>query len=894
VKRYFRILGPQPERDVDEELTSHVEMHVAYLVARGRSPGDARTEALRRFGDIERVRHECERLEQQKARTMTRARIFDEFVQDVHWAFRSLGRKPAFLIVTVLALGLGIGANAAIFSVVNAYLFRPLPVRDAARLAVVAQVSRGSDVPGSVSYLNYESVRQLLPDVIDDAVLFQISAVSARLPGAGEAERLYINLVSGNYFQMLGVAPAAGAMFSADAAGRREPLVVLDYRYWQRRFHGDKAIVGQAIRLNGIPYTVAGIAERRFTGTEEMVVADAFVPITTAGLLVPGQERLLAERTWSSSRVLAHLRPGVGIAQARLALAGLAKRLKAQYPELDTGFGLVTAMETDARPDIAVSHVMPWLAAVFMALVGLVLLIACVNVANLMLARAASRQAELAVRRALGASNARLIRQLITESVVLAMLGLVVGLVLARWVTAWLSNIRLATDFPIRFDVAPDWRVVAFAGGVALLAGIVTGLAPALQSARGSLSDVLRDGARASAGRSRHRIRGALVVAQVAVSLVLLICAGLFTQSVRTAANADLGFQPSHLLLMTVDLTLQRYDSAQRDRFYATLLERARALPGVRAAGIARDLPMGGNNSSYTIFFDTDVPTVEDRRLDIYSNTVSPDYFATMALPLVAGREFTRFDADSSPHVAVINVEMARRFWPGQDPLRQGFRTTRDGPLIQVVGVVRPTKYMFLNEAPGPYVYFPVAQRPITNVTLHLRTTGDPTAVIASARAMFRTIDPDLLVFDVKTMEQHLNDGIAFLFVRLGAVLATAVGLLGLIQTIVGLYGVIAYGVSQRTREIGIRMALGADGGSVVRSVMAQGLVLTAIGLVIGLVLAFVVTRLMQGLLFGVSPTDAMTFTAATLLLLGLSALSAYLPARRASRLEPLSALRTD
>ena len=894
MKRHFRIFGPQPERDVDDELTSHVEMHVAYLVARGRPPDDARAEALRRFGDMDRVRLECESLEHQKARTMTRVRMLDEFVQDIHWAFRSLGRKPAFLVVTVLSLALGIGANAAIFSVVNAYLFRPLPVRDAGRLAVVAQVSRGDATPGNVSYLNYEDVRHLAPGVIDDAVLFQSSAVGARPRGADDAERVYIDLVSGNYFQMLGVAPEAGAMFTAEQVARKEPLVVLDYRYWQRRFHGDRTIVGAAIQLNGIPFTVAGVAEQRFTGTEEMIVADAFVPITTAALLVPREEGMLSDRTWSSSRVLAHLRPGVTIAQARGALTALANQLRTQYPEIDPGFNFVTALEVNARPDIAVANVMPWLAAVFMVLVGLVLLIACVNVTNLMLARAATRQAEIAVRRALGASNARLIRQLVTESVVLAMAGLVVGLVLARWVTAWLSNIHLATDFPVRFNVTPDWRVFAFAAGIALVAGIATGLAPALQSARGSLSDVLRDGARASAGRSRHRIRGALVVAQVAVSLVLLICAGLFTQSVRAAASADLGFQPSHLALMTVDLTLQRYDSARRDRFYATLLERARAMPGVRAAALAHDIPMGGNNSSTTIYFDTDVPTVEDRRMDVYYNVVSADYFAAMALPLVAGREFTRFDTDSSPRVAVINAEMARRFWPGQDPLRQHFRTRKDGPLLEVVGVVRPTKYMFLSEAPGPYIYYPLTQRPTSVVVLHLRTAGDPATLIAPARAMFRSIDPDLLVFDVKTMEQHLNDGIAFLFVRLGAVLATAVGILGLIQTIVGLYGVIAYGVSQRTREIGIRMALGADAGAVVRSVMTQGLVLTTIGLAIGLALAFVATRMMSGLLFGVSPTDALTFTVATVLLLALSAVSAWLPARKAARLEPLSALRTE
>jgi len=551
-------------------------------------------------------------------------------------------------------------------------------------------------------------------------------------------------------------------------------------------------------------------------------------------------------------------------------------------------------MGPNPRPDMAVVAILPWLAAGFMSLVGLGLLIACVNVANLMLARAAGRQGEIAVRRALGATNARIVRQVVTESLVLAALGLAVGLVLARGITSWLSGVRLAVDFPVRFNLEPDWRVMAFAAFVALVAGIVTGLAPALQSARGSLSDVLREGGRGSAGPTRHRLRSGLVVAQVAVSLVLLISAGLFTQSVRAAARTDLGFQPSHLALMTTDLSLQRYDSVQRQRFYRELLDGARSLPGVKSAAIARDLPMGGNNNSFSIFFETDVPTVLGRRREIFCNAVSPDYFATMALSIVVGREFTRFDTESSPRVAIINTDMAQRFWPGQDPLRQQFRLEANGPLVRVVGVVKPTKYMFLNEAAGPYVYFPISQRHASNVVLHLRTAGDPAAALAPARALIHAIDPELLVFDSKTMESHLNDGLAFLFVRLGAVLAMAVGLLGLIQTVVGLYGVIAYGVSQRTREIGIRMALGADAGTVVRAVMGQGLALTAVGLVLGLGLALVVTRLMSGLLIGVSPRDTFTFVVATLLLLLLAAISAWLPARRASRLEPLGALRSE
>ena len=893
-RRVLNVHKANPVDDVASELAFHVEIRAAELVRRGVAANNAKLEAMRRFGDFDRVRAECETLERDKTRTRSRAMMLSELLQDIRWSLRSLKRSPGFALVVVLALGLGIGSNAAIFSVVNAFLLRPLPVRDADRLIVVAQTSPGSPLPGSVSYPNFLDIRAQ-SDVLSDAVLFRGAVVSARADGWSNTERSFIDLVSDNYFATLGVKAEVGDVISTDAARRKEPLIVLDNRFWKRRFQSDPAIVGKIVRLNGTPYTVAGVVDKKFTGTEELIIADAYASISTIGLLNPGDEAQLENRNWSSSRVLGVLKPGVTVSQAQVRLKALAGRIGTQYAPEEAGIEFVIAKETSARPDIAVSHIMPWVSSVFMGLTMLVMIVACVNVTNLMLARSSARQNELVVRRALGASEMRMVRQLLTESVVLAMLGLGAGLLLAKWITGWISGIRLAIDYPVEFNVSLDWRGFGFTAAIAIAAGILTGIVPALRSGRGSLSDMLREGTRGGTGSvSRGRLQSVLVIAQVAVSLVLLISAGLFTMSVRAAARTDLGFRASNLLLMSADLAPLHIDANRKRLMYTQILEHSKMLPGVTNAALARDIPMGGNNSSLNAYFDDDIPTVKDRKLEIYTNTVSPGYFATMGLRVVKGREFTPDDRDSSARVVVINSEMARRFWPGKDPLLQKFRTSKSGLPNQIVGVVADTKYTFLNEAPQPYIYQALAQRSADNVTLHLRTLGEPTVVAASARRALQDLNPDLAVYGVRTMETHLNDGLAFLFVRFGAQVAATLGLLGLIQAIVGLYGVISYGVSQRTREIGIRIALGASQANVMHDVLSRGAKLTGTGLAIGLVIAGASMRLMQNLLFGVNATDWRMFAAAAAVLGAVAIVSAWIPARRASRMEPIIALRSE
>jgi predicted permease len=478
---------------------------------------------------------------------------------------------------------------------------------------------------------------------------------------------------------------------------------------------------------------------------------------------------------------------------------------------------------------------------------------------------------------------------------VLSVAGLALGALFGRWVIGWFGSIRLSTDLPVRFDVDPDWRVAAFTALVALIAGVATGLAPAFHGTQGGVAHTLREGGRGGgAGAARQRLRSTLVVAQVAVSLVLLVCAGLFTRSVRNATRIDLGFRPDHLLMTSTDVAFQRYDSTKGVRFYRELLERAASLPGVRSVALSESMPLGYNNNGLDLYFDEDVPHAVDNRSASDFDVVSADYFTTLGLPIVAGRGFTRFDTDSSERVIVVSEAFARTFYPGKDAVGRHVRFSKDGTPLQIIGVAHDTKHVFVNEDAKPFVYRPVTQAYRTDMTLLVRTRGDPAPMLPATRDLFRQLDRDLPVYDAKTMEQHLASGISILFMRLAAVLAAAVGLLGLVQTVVGLYGVIAYGVSQRTREFGIRMALGARASDVVSGVLRQGAILTAIGLAIGLGIALAVTRLMSRLLVGVSTTDIVTFGTAVVVLALMALVSTYLPARRAARMEPVDALRAD
>jgi putative ABC transport system permease protein len=529
-----------------------------------------------------------------------------------------------------------------------------------------------------------------------------------------------------------------------------------------------------------------------------------------------------------------------------------------------------------------------------MALVGLVLLIACANVANLMLARATARKREMAVRAALGAGRWRLVRQLLTESLLLALLGGAAGLLLALWGADWLSSLRLSLDAPITFDLSPDWRVFGFMLALALISSAAFGLVPAFRSLRLDLSVTLKEGGRTTeAGGGRRPLRHAVVVSQVAVSLLLLICSGLFLQSWRNARRTDLGFRTGNLLMLSADLRSQGYNKAGGERFYRQLLARARTLAGVRRAALAKDVPFGQSNSFVDLFLEGSV-SAKQEAISVFYNVVGADYFSTMGIPLQQGRDFTEQDNESAPKVAIASRALARKLWLGQEALGQRLRVGKDGPWVQVVGLAGDAKYLFLSDEGRPFLYLPLAQNYRGGITLHVHTAGDPAALAQALREQVRALDPDLPVYGVKTMAVHLDGGVAFSLVRLAATLTGVFALLGLVLTSAGVYGVVSYAAAQRTHEIGIRMALGAQRSDVLRLVVGQGMLPAFIGIGIGLAAALALTRALSGLLLGVTPRDPSTFLAVSLFLTMVALTASYLPARRATRVDPMTALRYE
>lgn len=889
-RRVLRIFGAAPEEDVDTELAFHLAMRTADYLRNGLPPSTARAAAEHRFGNVAGVREDCRRISVQQERRSRWIRLVTELGQDARWAARALRKRPAFTLIAAFTLALGIGANAAIFSVVNAYLLQPLPLPNASRLLAVAATSRGSDVAGNISYPNFVDLRART-DVFQDVLLFDDFLVSVRGDN-GNATREYFEAATGNSFRMLGIRTILGRGLMERDDAQRLRYIVLTYSGWRGRFAGDPAIVGKSARINGLPFTIIGVVAPGYDGLRQYLLhVDGMMPITTALALDPNGDTVLQRRRGANFRVIAMLRPGVAVGQARAALAVVGDQLRKAYPDDNPGLHFVAALETRSRPDIAVAGLMPWVAGVFMVLGGLMLIIGCVNVASLVLARTAARRTELGVRRALGASDWRVSRQIVTETMLLAGLGLIGAIPIAYGALAWLTSLHVSMDAPVRVATALDWRMVMFSVLVTVLAGLLAGLGPAWRNAHEDLHDVLKEGGRTGNGGRRTHGRNALVVGQVAVSLVLLVCAGLFVRSVGAASHLDLGFRNSNILMLQTDVSMVRYAEAQGQAFYRDLVERARALPGVRAAALNRDVPLGYDNRTADVFFDRDIG-VPDNHIDVLYNVVTPDYFTVLGYPVLEGRAFGRGDDSLAPRVAVVNSEMAHRFWPGKSAVGQQVRLEKGGPVVTIVGVVKAGKYSMLNEPLRSFMYLPFDQHYHADMMLSVLANGDAAGLVSPIRQVIHGLDPEVAPFEIKTMHAHLHDGLWFLMLRLAATLAAAIGVLGLLQTTVGVYGVQSLGVAQRSREIGIRVALGARPGQVVWSVLRRGITLSAVGIAIGVVLALGLTRTLRALLIGVGDTDAFTFALATVTLLAASLLATALPARRAARQTPTFAMR--
>ncbi len=821
-------------------------------------------------------------------------------VPDVRYGLRMLLKSPGLTIVAVLSLAIGIGANTSIFSIINGVLFRPLPhVQAPERLVAVYTSDYSGPLYGTSSYPDYLDLRGKT-DAVSDLLAYTVRPMSLSADG-GEAERILGTIASGNYFSVLGVRAAEGRTFTReeDETPEAAPVVVVSHGLWQRRFGSDPSLVGKTVTLNGHPFTVVGIAPPQFTGTLQGIAPDVWVPINM-NAQARGDREMLAGRSDRWLFLMGRLKDGTSLARARESFDAMARGLHESYPEEWSNVrgetrSLTLLPEGEARVPPQVRGALLGVAGLLMVVVLLVLLIACANVANLLLARASVRRKEIGIRLALGASRWRIMRQLLTESVLLGLLGGAAGLLVALWTIDLLMSFSPPTPVPIAVNFSPDLRVLAFTFVLSVLTGLIFGSAPALQATRPDVLSALKDeGASATGGdgRRRFKLRNLLVVAQISVSMVLLVGAGLLIRSMQNAQAINPGFRSDGVLIMTPETEIQGYTKEQGQEFYRQLMTRVEALPGVASASLAESVPLAFEGSRRGI----SVEGYERRKgedSEYHYNTVGSRYFETMGIDLAAGRSFADTDREGAPGVVIVNESFARRFWPGQNPL--GKRLSASGPqgkFLEIVGVAKDGKYNTLGEAPLPFVYFPFGQNYSPGMTLHVRTSGDPKNLLAAVRDEVRALDKNLPVSNVKTLNEHL--GGALLLPRVGAMLLGILGLLALVLAAAGLFGVMSFSVARQTREIGIRMALGAQPRDVLKLVLTEGMSLVVFGVCLGLALSFAATRLLSGFLYGVSATDPVTFALITLLLAGVALLAALLPARRATKVDPMVALRYE
>ncbi len=867
--------------DLEEEMQSHLEMQAEENRENGMDADEARYAARRRFGNATLLR--------ERSRDMWQWASLDQLTQDLGYAFRTMRRSPGFTAVVVLTLALGIGANTAIFSLVNAVLLRSLPVERPEELVrIEVRTERGKRTAFSFPF--YENLRDRNQAL---SGLFARQPVSLSLSDGSHTERVIGELVTGNYFGVLGVGAAAGRLIGLEDDRQRDghPVCVLSYDYWQRQFGGDPSVIGRTLLLNGRGFTIIGVSERAFSGTEPGYIPDIRLPMSMHRQATLSKQDVLSDRRNRWTQMIGRLKPEVSFEQARAALEVTVNQISSEYNDTPEGGRVTLLSARQGFGFLRARFEQPLL--ILMAVVGLVLLIACANLANLLLARSSARRKEIAVRLAVGASRSRIVRQLLMESLALALSGGAIGAIAAVWTVKGLLRLAPKPFFNrLELGIAPDWRVFGFAFIVAVAAAIIFGLAPAIQSTRVELTSALKEAAGRAAGRLAFR--KALVVVQVGVSLVLLVAAGLFLGTLRRLRALDPGFHPEHVLLMSLNPRLNGYSDTATGAFYDRLMERAAALPGVRSASLAQSAPL--SNSFWMTDFSTgDYRPKPGETMAVYRNVVGPDYFKTLQIPVLLGREFVRADAGQAPRVAIVSEALARRFWPDQNPVgkRVAFSTGGDVRYnVEVVGVVRDTKYYSMREEPRQIAYTPLAQGQPGGATLLVRTANDPRRAITALRAEIAALDRNLPVFDVTTLAAQVDDSLAI--ERLMAALSGCFSVLALVLAGVGLYGVVAFSVRRRTQEIGVRIALGAGRGDILRLVLRETATMAALGLAAGLATAAILTRIIAGLLFGVMERDPGVFAGMALLLALVALLAGWLPARRAARIAPTEALRYE
>jgi putative ABC transport system permease protein len=817
--------------------------------------------------------------------------LFQTALQDARYALRLLRRSPAFTCIAALSLAIGIGANTTIFSVANALLLRPLPgLTRADRLVDIGRTQNGHGFD-TTGYPNYRDVRERTT-LLSGVYAIRLEPLAMSLSAAGGAERVYGTLVSGNYFSVLGTRAVRGRLFTdADDKPESAAATVISYELWQRSFAGNASIVGKTITITGKPYAVIGIAPAGFQGTT-LLRSDLWLPLSAQDAQGAGGADMFTDRRVVWLAMGGRLKDSVTLQQADAELRSIGVALAREYPDANANRGLRVA--ASAMVPGRISFVAAFL-GLLMAIVGLVLAIACVNVAGMMLARASARRREIAVRLAMGAGRGRLIRQLLTETTVLFSVGCLAGLLLTQWLTSLLLSVLPQIPFPLGLEIGVDWRVVSFAVGISLVAAVLSGLAPALQSSRPNLVPSLKaDGL--DGGPSRLRLRNAFVVGQVTLSLLLVLAAGLFLRALGHAAAIQPGFDQSNVDVVTLDFSLAGYDDAAGQRFARNLLERATALPGARSAVLAIDLPLDGDRMSLGMLRVPGTPR-DDTRQDVAPtdwNIVTPGFFRSLDVRLLRGRDFSESDTATSPRVAIVNEALARQFFGTSDPIGRSLEVDMpfggSGDRLTIVGVAANAQMISLGGDATPYVYVPFAQHYNPRMSLLVKTAGG--TVIPQVRALVREMNSNLPVTTAMPLTEVTAIGL--IPQRIAASVAGTLGIVGLLLAAIGIYGVTSYGVSRRTREIGIRMALGADRRAVVRLVLRQAMHLAAIGVAIGLAAGAAASQLLRSLLLGISAIDPVTFGGAALLFSVIALAASYVPARRATRVDPMVALRTE
>jgi predicted permease len=875
------------DREFSAELETNLQFHIEDSLRSGMSPAQARREAIMKLGGLEQTK---EAYREQKGLP-----VLETLLQDIRFAARMLRKNPGITFVVVLTLALGVGANTAIFGLVNGLLLQRLPVPSAEQIVALV-IQSGSSSLGALgfSYPQFVEFREQTAPVCE--VFGSATAWRLNFTAEGRSDTLTIGGVSSNYFSALGVKPALGRLvLPGEGEHPGEPtILVLSYSFWQRRFGGDPQVIGKQARVGGKQATIVGVMEKEFRGQFTVFEMDAYAPLSTVF------DQSSANNFWNSRDihlmlVLGRMKPGVTIAQGQSRFDVISRRLAAQYAVTDKDLSVRVMDERLSRPIPYANNAFIVFSGLFLILGALVLLLACTNIANILMARASVRQREMAIRAALGGARYRLLRQMLTETMLTALLGGIAGVTLGAGLSRLASSTHLS-NIPIRLGFGFDWRVFVYALAAVVLTAVSAGLSPALRATRADVNTVLHQGGRADAGgKARHKVRGDLMAAQVAGSLMLLIVAGLFVRSLSAVEHMDIGFDPNQLLNITLDPSLNNYTEIQTTEFYRSLGTKVRAFPGIQSVSLAASVPMGSTLGNQPVYIEGRHVPFGQRAPGAFFNCVDPPYFETLRIRVLLGRAFTDADSETSPRVAIVNETMARHFWPGENPIGKRFSLTSDaGPFVEIVGVARDGKYRVLAEDPQSYFYVPLTQHFTAQRTLQIRSSMPPETLAPIVQREIQSFDANDPIEEIQTMKESLGGTLGYFIYRVGAALAAAMGLLGLLLAVVGVYGVVSYAATQRTQELGIRMALGASPRQILSLLLKQGIRLVTAGLLFGLAGAWALTRAMSSMLVGISPSDPLTYLSVSALLSSITLLACWIPARRAMRVDPMVALRYE